>query len=291
MPHLTVNGCRYFYIDTGTPEHAPDADTVVFGHGFLMTHRLFEHQIEALRDRYRCIAFDWRGQGQSEVTSRGYDLWSLTDDAAALIEALDAAPCHYVGLSMGGYVGFRLALLQEAPSEQPSGKNLSSASRPGLLRSLSLLDTQAGAEPPAKRLQYYLMLAFVRLFGYQRLLMERVLPILFGPTFLNDPARQVEIERWKEIVTSNDRRGVFRTGLQIFSRADLLDRIHRIHLPTLLVVGEDDVATPPSTARAALQQLPDAELHVIPDSGHSSTIEQPEVVTQTLKAFLEQHSA
>jgi pimeloyl-ACP methyl ester carboxylesterase len=272
MPHLNVNGCDYFYLDTGAPKGRPHAETIVFGHGFLMTHQLFEKQIEALRGEYRCIAFDWRGQGRSEFTRDGYGLWDLTEDAAALIERLDADPCHYAGHSMGGYVGFRLALL-----------------RPDLLASLALLDTQAAEEPWGKRLQYYLMLSFVRLFGYRPLVTDRVMPIMFGPAFRNDPARREAARRWRDVVSANDRRGVFRTGLSIFSRESILDDLPLIETPALLVVGENDIATPPSTARPAHAQLPQSELVVVPESGHSAPIEQPEAVSEALAAFLKEH--
>ena len=62
------------------------------------------------KERYRCIRFDFRGQGHSEVAASGYDLDTLTADVAELIGALNAGPCHFVGLSMGGFVGLRLAL-------------------------------------------------------------------------------------------------------------------------------------------------------------------------------------
>ena len=68
---------------------------------------MFAPQIEALSDRYRCIAFDFRGQGRSQVTDAGYDMDTLAVDAAALIERLGAAPCHLVGLPVGGFVAIR----------------------------------------------------------------------------------------------------------------------------------------------------------------------------------------
>lgn len=67
-------------------------------------------QAEFFRSRYRCIAFDFRGQGQSQATKAGYDLDQLTEDTASLIRTLNADPCHFVGCSMGGMVGMRLAV-------------------------------------------------------------------------------------------------------------------------------------------------------------------------------------
>jgi 3-oxoadipate enol-lactonase len=62
-------------------------------------------RLALLKERYRCVAFDFRGQGQSEVTRSGYDMETLYADAVALIEQLGCAPCHFLGLSMGALLG------------------------------------------------------------------------------------------------------------------------------------------------------------------------------------------
>jgi pimeloyl-ACP methyl ester carboxylesterase len=59
---------------------------------------MFSEQVKAFSDRYRCISYDHRGQSRSEVTNSGYDMDSLTEDAAALIRELDCAPCHFAGI-------------------------------------------------------------------------------------------------------------------------------------------------------------------------------------------------
>jgi pimeloyl-ACP methyl ester carboxylesterase len=93
MPKIKVNGAEIYYEERGSGE-----ETVVFSHGFLFNGRMFDAQVAALEDRFRCITFDHRGQGQSEVTKDGYDIDSITEDAKGLIETLDLAPCHFVGL-------------------------------------------------------------------------------------------------------------------------------------------------------------------------------------------------
>jgi pimeloyl-ACP methyl ester carboxylesterase len=87
----------------------PEAATVFFGHGLLFSAWMCHQQIAALRAQFRCVAIDWRGQGESSPSDRSYDMDTLTDDALALIESLGVAPVHYVGLSMGGFVGLRIA--------------------------------------------------------------------------------------------------------------------------------------------------------------------------------------
>jgi 3-oxoadipate enol-lactonase len=105
MPRITINGADLFYETQGS-----GPETIVFAHGLLWSGRMFDHQVGALKNRFRCITFDFRGQGKSGVTKTGYDMDSLTEDAAGLIEALQCAPCHFLGLSMGGFVGMRLAI-------------------------------------------------------------------------------------------------------------------------------------------------------------------------------------
>jgi 3-oxoadipate enol-lactonase len=104
MPHVDLNGAHIHFTDTGG-----DSEAIVFSHGLLLNGTMFEEQVVHLRGGYRCITFDHRGQGQSGVAKDGYDIETLTADAAALIGHLDIAPCHFVGLSMGGFVGMRLA--------------------------------------------------------------------------------------------------------------------------------------------------------------------------------------
>jgi 3-oxoadipate enol-lactonase len=96
MSEITVNGVTLFYEEQGA-----GADTVVFSHSYLVDSTQFAPQIEALSDRYRCIAYDHRGHGRSQVTEGGYDMENLYADAVGLIEALHCAPCHFVGLSTG----------------------------------------------------------------------------------------------------------------------------------------------------------------------------------------------
>lgn len=173
MPTMRLNGADIYYEDTGG-----DGAPIVFSHGLLWSGRMFDAQVAALRDRYRCVTFDFRGQGQSAVTPDGYDMDTLSHDAVALIEALGIAPCHFAGLSMGGFIGMRLA-----------------ARRPALLRSLILLETAADAEPPANVRRYRQFLFVERLLG-PGAVAGRVMPVMFGRSFLSDPLRDAERAEW-----------------------------------------------------------------------------------------------
>lgn len=264
MARLRVNGADLHYEESGA-----GPESIVFAHGLLFSGRMFADQVEALRDRYRCIAFDFRGQGESEVTAAGYDMDTLARDAAALIEALECAPCHFAGLSMGGFVGLRLAIR-----------------RPELLRSLILLDTSADPEPETSRHQYG-MLNFVARWLGLGLVVNRVMRILFGRTFLADPSRDALKRQWRARVVANDRIGITRAVRGVIDRAGVQDELDRVRVPTLIIVGEEDVATPRSKAERIHAGIAGSRLVVIPRAGHSSTVEEPEAVSAALRSFLE----
>src|SRR5947209_20617293 len=107
MPQLDVNGTTLHYEDTGP---GSTGETIAFSHGLLWSTALFAPQIEALRGRYRCIAWDHRGQGKSAADQRhciGIEL--VTQHAIPLLGQLGVGPVHPVGLSMGGFAGLRIA--------------------------------------------------------------------------------------------------------------------------------------------------------------------------------------
>jgi pimeloyl-ACP methyl ester carboxylesterase len=268
MPTVRVNGAQLHYEDTGGAGAA-----VVFAHGLLFSGRMFDAQVAALKGRYRCIAYDARGHGQSEVTKAGYDMDTAFADAAALIEALGAAPCHFVGLSMGGFVGMRLA-----------------ARRPELLRTLTLLATSADPEP-GEHVRPYKRMAFVARWLGMRLVAGRVMRILFAPKFLSDPARAAEREEWRRRLLANSKAGVTRATLGIVNRPPVADELKNVRTPALILVGSADVATVPAKARRIHELIAGSRLAVIPDAGHSPTVEEPAAVNAAVLDFLAAHQS
>ncbi|MGB9224338.1 alpha/beta fold hydrolase [Mycobacterium sp.] len=272
MPTFARGPATIFYSDTGAPPDRADAPVVFFGHGLLFSGWMFHPQIAALKSQYRCVAIDWRGQGQSSATADGYDMDTLADDAVALVESLGVAPVHYVGLSMGGFIGQRIA-----------------ARRPELIRTLSLLDTSAGPEDADNVKKYKLLGAVYRLTGIGPL-RKSVQPIMFGPPFLADPASKQVIKEWERQLGRTQRAGIRQAVLGVANRLPAESEIGRIEAPTLVIVGDDDAATPPHKSQRIVELIPGARLVTIPDCGHTSTLEQPDVVTDLLRDFLAQHS-
>jgi pimeloyl-ACP methyl ester carboxylesterase len=272
MPTFARESATIFYSDTGAPPDRADAPTVFFGHGLLFSGWMFHPQIADLKGQYRCVAIDWRGQGESSATKDGYDMDTLADDAVALIESLGVAPVHYVGLSMGGFIGQRIA-----------------SRRPELIRTLTLLDTSAGPEDADKITKYKLLSAIYRLTGI-RPLRKAVLPIMFGASFLADPASKPVVKEWERRLGRSRRSGVSKAVIGIADRLPVESEIGRIEVPTLVIVGTDDVATPPHRSQRIAELVPGARLATIPDCGHTSSLEKPDTVTQLLRDFLAQNS-
>lgn len=264
MPMVEVNSVRLHYTDVGSGPR-----TVVFGHGLLWSGAMFDPQVDALRGRFRCITVDWRGQGRSAVADTGYDMDTLTEDLVALIDHLGIAPVDYVGLSMGGFIGMRLA-----------------ARHPDLVRSLALLETSAEPEP-AQNVPAYRRLAQVVRFVGPRPVAGRVMAIMFGQTFLTDPSRAAERDEWRRRLNAVDRVGAVRATHGVIERAGIADELARITAPTLVLVGDEDVATVPDKARRIQAGIVGSQLVIVPGAGHTSTIEQPTAVI----AALEQHLA
>lgn len=268
MPLVHVNGVQVHITDTGNPAGVPNAPVVVFGHGLLFGGYMFRAQVGRLQSAYRCVTIDWRGQGKTPATDDGYDMETLYEDAAAVIEGLGVGPVHYAGLSMGGFVGLRLA-----------------ARRPELIRSLSLLDTSAGPEDPDKISQYRLLATIYRWVGMNPL-EGKIKPLMFGPTYLDDPSSKSGIEEWKAVLRATNRVGMKKAIRGVTDRLPVIDELPSINTPTLVVVGEDDVATPVAKAERIVAGIKGSTLSRVPQCGHSSTVEQPEALADLLEEFL-----
>lgn len=263
MSFIPINDARTYY-----EIHGEGPETIMLAHGLLMNHHMFDGQVEAFRNRYRCIRFDFRGHGNSEITPYGYDMESLTDDTAKLIRELNEQPCHFLGFSMGGFVGLRLAIQY-----------------PELLRSLVLVDTSADPEPKMNIPKYKLMNIAARWLGAGAVA-GRVLPIMFSKSFLSNPGRAEERQRWRKFIEEMDPRGAYRAVNGVIDREGVIDEVDRITMPVLILVGEQDRATPPEKSRRMHERIPNSELATIPGSGHATPIEKPADVNRAIDRFL-----
>lgn len=263
MPYLHINGTELWHEDTDG-----SLVPILFSHGLPWSTRLFDPQVQALRGRYRCVGYDHRGQGRSAPSKmRSIDVETVTADATALIEAMGIAPVHFCGLSMGGFVGMRVA-----------------ARRPALVRSLILLGTSADPEIPENVSRFRMMNLIARYLSFS-LVVDATMKIMFGRSTLADPTRAVERRAWRAALLAN-RRGIWRAVNGAIERQGVADELPSIKVPTLIIVGDEDVAALPEKAEGIHAAIEGSRLVRIPACGHTATWEQPVAVNSAIEEFL-----
>jgi pimeloyl-ACP methyl ester carboxylesterase len=264
MPNLALRGARLFYTEAGPKEGQP----VLLGHGYLMTHKMWDYLVEDLvAAGFRAIRFDWRGQGESEITDKGYDPWDLARDVLAIADELGLDRFHYVGHAMGGYVGMRLGILE-----------------PDRLGTLTLIGTTAQAEDNAG--QYKLLMGALKLFGYGPLV-GRLLPTFFSKEFASKAEFSAQRDRMSEVIKSNPKAGALAAGKGIFERDDLRGQLHEIGPPCLFITGSRDKPHPPEHVYEAAERIVRAETEILQGIGHTPPVEAPDVTNPLIVRHLQ----
>jgi pimeloyl-ACP methyl ester carboxylesterase len=252
--------------------HVRDTETdgppLLMGPSYLLTHRVFDALIEALQDDYRCITWDWRGQGASAVPDDGYGIPSLAADVTALMDTLDIEQATYLGHSMGGYVGFRLLL-----------------DHPDRISRAVLMNTQAQAESTLQRMKYNALLKIVETTGYAPVI-DQVVPLLLGERYRTEHPEAVNA--WRERMKSNAPSGTVRLGRAIFGRDSVLSELGRVSHPVLMIAGSEDKVVSLDNLRATHDALPNSTMVIAPGSGHSTPIEQPDTAMNAITRFFEE---
>ena len=263
MSKIQINGAKFYF-----EEHGQGPEAILFIHSFMMNCNMYDRQVEALKDRYRVIIYDLRGHGRSEVTPGGYNIYEQVEDAAGFIQQLELAPCHVVGMSIGGYIAMRLA-----------------KKYPQLVRSQILISTSAAAEDPADARQFKL-LGFIHNRISRSFAIKQVKPILFGEKFLNDPKAAETRNYWHEQFMRNDKYSFAKTLDGILARDNLLKEFGTIVVPTLIISGEADAACDPVQSERMHTKLPSSQWVQIPDVGHTPPVEAAEIVNSAISEFL-----
>jgi 3-oxoadipate enol-lactonase len=260
---------RWYYEEHGKPRRDDDA-AIVLWPSFLTDGGMWDEQIRPLSDVGRVLVFDGPGHGHSETPPP----FSLDDNARALLDALDALRAKrfvMAGLSWGGMIGMRLAVIA-----------------PERAKALALLDTSAAPELMKNRVQYRAMLSTFHRVGFPSWAADRrIIPLFFCARTLRERPELAKTF-WHDAVGFS-REGVYKAGKAIFQRADFRGELGRIKAPTLVMCGAEDRATSPEHARELAQGIAGAELVMIEDAGHLSALEQPAKVNTALVPFVKKH--
>lgn len=246
-----------------------DGPPVVLGHSLLCDARMWEGLLDPLAERFRVLNVEFRGHRRSRADAP-FALDDLVEDYLAVLDAEGLDRAAFCGLSMGGMVALRLALRY-----------------PERVGALAILDSNAGPEGAVRRLRFRLMAEIYRRAGLVGLLQGPVLKQMLGRSTLR--GRPELAASLVERIREHDPVQLYRVIRAVIDRGAFPGRLGDIACPTLVLVGDEDVATPPERSRRIQEGIAGAKLHVIPAAGHLSALEQPETVLGHLLPFLERH--
>jgi pimeloyl-ACP methyl ester carboxylesterase len=274
MPFVTADDdVKLFYdeVGSGTP--------IVFVHEFAGDHRSWEPQLRHFGRSYRCIAYNARGYPPSDVPDDGekYSQDRARDDIRSVLDALAIEKAHIVGLSMGGFatLHFGLRYPERALSLVVAGCGY--GAQPDKREQF-----QAEVEETARNIAGMGMATVAASYG-------------LGPTrvqFQNkDPRGWAEFARMlAEHSTTGSAltmRGVQKRRPSLY---DLVDRMKHLTVPTLIVTGdEDEPCLDPGVLMKRV--IPSAGLVVLPQSGHTINLEEPDLFNQACEAFFHRVAA
>jgi len=242
----------------------PDDAPVVVLHGSLGSSLvMWEPQVAPLAERFRVVRYDLRGHGGSPAPPGPYTLADLAADATALLDHLDVDRAHHVGLSLGGMVAMQLA-----------------ATAPASVDRLVLCCTAAHL-PPARR--WHDRAATVRGEGVGAVADAVVDRWLTAGLAADDPGL---VERLLAMVLRTSAEG-YAGCCEAIATMDLRDDLTLITARTLLVVGDEDPATPREHADVIAAGVAGARVVTVGPAAHLANVEQPDAVTSHIIAHLD----
>jgi 3-oxoadipate enol-lactonase len=263
MPRVSAGGLNIFHETTG------DGPPLLLIPGLTTDHTAWMLQVPAfVAAGYRCIAIDNRDVGQTDQSpNQRYTIRDMANDAAAVLDHLDAGPVHVIGYSMGGMIAAELAL-----------------THPGRVSSLTLCATDAGQDPLVRSWLTSLML--LRPKCDTREFCQVLVPWLFSPRFLAQPGA---VEAIVDVVVANP----FPQTVSGFVRQcdailthDVRNRLGAIAVPTHVVAGEADIILPPRISRFLADAIRGSRLTILPHLGHAACWEDAGVLNDAVLSFL-----
>lgn len=248
------------YVESG-PRSAP---AVLFGSSLGTDHRMWAGTAEDLSDRYRVIAFDWRGHGASPRVPGPYRVGDLVGDVVRLADHLGLAGFAYVGLSLGGFVGQALA-----------------ARHPDRVSALVLCCTSAWFGDPAP---WHERAARVRAENSTQWLRGPLTERWFTPAFTSsDPDA---VEALLTMVEQTSPEG-YACCAEAIAGTDLRPELAGITAPTLVVSGSSDPVSPPEAGAEIAARVVGARQEVLPEVSHMAQAMAPEAMSRLIGDFLD----
>jgi len=257
---ISVDGASVFVRERGT------GPAIVFGHSLGFDGDMWRAQVQALSDRFRTLAIDFRGHGRTTCAAR-FTLDDLADDVVHVLDMLGIERAVYCGLSLGGMVGMRLALRH-----------------PDRVTALALLNTSAEPEEPARRRMFEAYNESTRGRTPDAEGAALMMSLMFSREFVAAHAELAKLHHAK-LLRPDFGDGRYYAARAVLARDDLRGDLPAIRVPTLVVGSTGDTAVPLVHARAIAAAIPNATLAIL-DGGHMSAVERADDVTRALGVLL-----
>jgi len=259
MATVTVNDTPIRYEDSGG-----DGPVILFSHGFLMDHTMFDEQVAAFSGDYRCIRWDERGFGDTPAPGP-FTYWDSADDAVAVLDACGVDQAVFVGMSQGGFLSIRAAL-----------------AHPDRVKALVLIDSCADTDDAETIEGYHGMLA-----GFTSGDPATVQAVAEGVSglILGDEKLAAEwIPRW---ISHLDQSDLTVSGEALLSRDDVQSRAGEITCPVLAIHGGDDQAITVDRAQKFVDAVADGRGVVVVDgAAHAPNMTHPKIVNEAILSLL-----
>jgi len=258
MKRVNVGELELAVVDEG------NGPPLVLVHGFPLDHTMWNAQIDAFRSRYRVIAPDLRGFGQSDVSTETVTMDRFARDLHQMLQQLAVdPPVVLCGLSMGGYVA--LAFWRRFASS---------------VRALILCDTRAAADDAAG-VQARKQTADLVLAEGPGAIAEGMLVKLFAAD-----AKPELVESTRQVMLETRRESMAGALHAMADRPDSVALLKSIDVPTLVVVGRDDAISTVGEMRAISENIAGARFIEVPNAGHMAPLENPSFVNREIDRFL-----
>jgi pimeloyl-ACP methyl ester carboxylesterase len=255
-----INDFRCSFADEG------EGQSILFVHGFPLSRAIWQPQIEAFAKKFRVIAPDLRGHGESSTPAGVYTMDVFAEDLQALIAERKCGPVVLVGHSMGGYISF--AFYRKFPQQ---------------VRALLLFCTRAIADSAEGKVARENLAQRAEREGAAAVA-EQMLPKMLAPATTASRPDLVEPVRKMMLATSVN--GLVGSLRGMAARPSSLDLLPKIKVPTLVIAGEGDLIVPQPESETMASAIPNAQLVMIPHAGHLASLENPAAVNAALHAFL-----
>jgi 3-oxoadipate enol-lactonase len=257
MKHFEHQGLRIAYQEDGVP-YGP---VVVFSHGFLMDRDMFAPNIAALRETFRCITWDQRGFGATGPVESQFTFWDSARDLIALLDHLEVASASLVGMSQGGFISMRAALLE-----------------PDRFRALALISTRSEIDEEPVQASFQTLKAEWAAHGATNVA-DQLAGFLLGKGF--DASGW--LAKWRAMGPQHFEHPVD----TLMRRDDITLRLAEITHASIVFHGSADVAIDPVFGSTLAHRLPNCKDFVLVDgAGHTPNLTHPEAVNPHLREFL-----